>query len=185
MSIGKLLYNIWIALGGGTGPGPGGPVTIANGADVCEGSTTDAAVSTDAAGTVNAHIRGLIVLIVNLLSRWPAALGQGTMAQSLRVVIASDQSAVKNTLQGAANVAYTQVTAGASAQLLAARATRRQALIKNIDTAITVYIGTGTVTSSNSMPLLPGQSAPYTCVGALNCLAASGSPVIACQDEYD
>lgn len=41
------------------------------------GTTTDAAVSTDADGSVSAKLRGLIVLVVNLLSRWPAALGTG------------------------------------------------------------------------------------------------------------
>lgn len=63
---------VQVQTGGGTQP-----VSIANGADVAEGSTTDAAVSTDANGTVNAHIRGLVVLMVNFLSRFPAALGAG------------------------------------------------------------------------------------------------------------
>lgn len=42
------------------GGGGGGAVTVADGADVAEGATTDAAVDTDAAGTVNAHLRGLV-----------------------------------------------------------------------------------------------------------------------------
>lgn len=72
-SIGKLLAAILAALTSGSG-GAGGPATIANGADVAEGSTTDAAVSTDANGTVSAKLRGLIVLWVNYLTRVPAAL---------------------------------------------------------------------------------------------------------------
>ena len=43
--------------------GGGGAVTIADGADVCEGATTDAAVASDAAGTVNAHLRGLVKIL--------------------------------------------------------------------------------------------------------------------------
>jgi hypothetical protein len=39
--------------------GGGGAATIADGADVAEGSTTDTAVTGDNAGTVNAHLRGL------------------------------------------------------------------------------------------------------------------------------
>ena len=48
--------------------------TVAAGDNVTEGNTTDAAVSTDAAGTLSAKLRGLIVLMVNFLSRFPAAL---------------------------------------------------------------------------------------------------------------
>lgn len=43
---------------GGAG---GGAVTVADGADVTQGVTTDAAVNTDASGTVNAHLRGALV----------------------------------------------------------------------------------------------------------------------------
>lgn len=39
--------------------GGGGPVTVADGADVTQGSIADAAVTGDNAGTVNAHLRGL------------------------------------------------------------------------------------------------------------------------------
>ena len=47
--------------GGGTG---GGPATIADGADVAEGTTTDAAVVTDANGTISAKLRGLVVILL-------------------------------------------------------------------------------------------------------------------------
>lgn len=43
----------------GGGGGGGGAVTIANGADTAEGSTTDAKVIGDTAGTVSAKLRGL------------------------------------------------------------------------------------------------------------------------------
>lgn len=42
----------------------GDAVTIADGADVAEGSTTDAAVTGDNSGTVNAHLRGLTKVFV-------------------------------------------------------------------------------------------------------------------------
>ncbi len=47
----------------GGGGGSGGAVTIADGADVVQGAIADTAVSTDAAGTVNAHLRGLVKLL--------------------------------------------------------------------------------------------------------------------------
>ncbi len=64
------------------------------------GATDDAGVSTDANGTVSAKLRGIIILVVNLLSRWPASLGQKAMAASLAVVLPSDQSAIPVTDNG-------------------------------------------------------------------------------------
>lgn len=61
------------------GDGLSVPVTsIASGAvDTVLGATSDAAVDTDTTGTVSGKLRGLVKLVVNLLSRWPAALGAG------------------------------------------------------------------------------------------------------------
>lgn len=182
-SVGKLLSIIANGVtGGGGGTGPA--VTIANGADVVEGSTTDAGVSTDANGTINAHIRGLIILIVNLLSRWPASLGAKTAANSLAVTLPTDQAALSVNNIGATNIASTQATAGAAATLVAARATRKQVTIKNIDTSLTVFIGPATVTAANGMQLLAGESITVTWTGLIQVFAASGSPVVCVWDEY-
>jgi hypothetical protein len=43
-----------------------GPVTIADGADVCEGSTTDVAVVSDANGTLSAKLRGLVKMLASV-----------------------------------------------------------------------------------------------------------------------
>lgn len=69
----------------------GSAVSIADGADVAEGLTTDAAVITDATGTLSGKLRGLVKWA---FERMPASLGQKTMAASLPVVIASDQSGI-------------------------------------------------------------------------------------------
>jgi hypothetical protein len=55
----------------------GGPIglAIADGADVTQGAIADAAVNTDAPGTINGHLRGLLERMVNFLSRLPTALG--------------------------------------------------------------------------------------------------------------
>ena len=58
---------------------------------VAIGATGDAAVTTDAVGTLSGKIRGLVKWVAE---RMPAALGQGTMVQSFPVVVASNQSAV-------------------------------------------------------------------------------------------
>lgn len=80
--------------GGGSGGSSVSAVTIADGSDAAIGSTTDAAVDTDTTGTVSGKLRGLVKLMVNLLSRWPASLGQKAKTASLPVVIASDQDAL-------------------------------------------------------------------------------------------
>lgn len=79
------------------GGGGGGAVTIADGADVTEGSIADAAVTGNNPGTVNAHLRGITTQLAGGL---PASLGQKTMAGSLAVVIASDQTAFPVTVTG-------------------------------------------------------------------------------------
>jgi hypothetical protein len=58
-------------------PAPGAltVVQIADGADVTQGALADVAVTTDAAGSVSAKLRGLIVHMISLLARLPAALG--------------------------------------------------------------------------------------------------------------
>lgn len=75
----------------GGGGGGGGAVTIADGADVAEGATTDVAIISDTTGTVSGKLRGLVKWA---FERMPASLGQKAMAASLPVVVASDQSAV-------------------------------------------------------------------------------------------
>lgn len=78
-----------------TGGGGGGASTIADGADIAEGATTDGAVVTDTSGTVSGKLRGLVKWA---FERMPASLGQKTMALSLPVVLSSDQSSIPVTL---------------------------------------------------------------------------------------
>lgn len=49
-----------------TGGGGGGAVTIADGANVVEGATTDAAVTSNAAGTLSAKLRGLVAILADV-----------------------------------------------------------------------------------------------------------------------
>lgn len=84
-----------------SGGGGGGAVTVANGADVAQGTTTDAACTTDN-GTctelalVKRTNQNLTTLITNLGTA--NSNGQKTMANSSPVTIASDQSAIPVTL---------------------------------------------------------------------------------------
>lgn len=82
-------------------------------------------------------------------------------------------------------IAVNQVaTSTTSAEAIAARKSRYRVVIKNIDTSITQYIGTGTVTSSNSMVLLAGESIALETSAAINALSASGTPSLAYVEEF-
>ena len=76
-------------------------------------------------------------------------------------------------------------TSTAAATLVAARATRRSVVIKNMDTTITIYIGVATVTAANGLPLLPGESVSIDWVGLIQAIAASGTPTVAYAETYD
>ena len=62
---------------------------IAAGASVDVGAVADAAVITDTSGSLSGKLRGLVKWA---FERMPASLGQKTMAASLPVVLASDQT---------------------------------------------------------------------------------------------
>lgn len=80
----------------------------------------------------------------------------------------------------AANLNVNQVaTSVTSAEAVAARGSRLKVTVKNIDTAITIYVGVGTVTSTNSLPLLAGESYTFETEAAINALAASSTPRLA------
>lgn len=82
-------YNLGVAVSGASGGGVvDGAVSVANGADVTQGALGDAAVITDASGSLSGKLRGLVKWA---FERMPASLGQKTKAASLPVVLASDQ----------------------------------------------------------------------------------------------
>jgi hypothetical protein len=109
-------------------------------------------------------------------------------AGTQRVVVATNQPAIPVTMStqvAAANISTGQVTAGAAATLVVARATRRQVTIKNTDATNTGTIGPATVTTGNGMPVKPGESITVRWTGLIQVIANAGSPVFAFLDEYD
>lgn len=91
----------------------GAVVRVGDGHDVAEGLTTDAAVVTDANGTLSGKLRGLVKWA---FERMPASLGQKAMSESVPVVMASDQTALADVTAsatlGALNDAVTIALAG-------------------------------------------------------------------------
>lgn len=95
-------------------------------------------------------------------------------------------TAISGKLTGAANYANSQVTAGvASAQLVAARATRRSVLIRNTDATNSAYIGAGTVTSGNGFLLKAGESVSIDTTAAINCIRDTADVALAVFETYD
>ena len=85
---------------------------IVDGGDVTQGTTTDAAIVTDAVGTVSGKLRGLVKWA---FERMPASLGQKTKAASLPVTLASDEDAVPvSIVSGAGTITKTNATGAAA-----------------------------------------------------------------------
>ena len=83
----------WIKATPGSGGGGGGAVTIVDGGDVAEGSTADAAVYGDVAGTEAAKLRGLSAMVRGLGTALAPATASVTSSDS--VVIASNSARKK------------------------------------------------------------------------------------------
>jgi hypothetical protein len=69
------------------------PVTVADGANVTQGATTDVAVATDAPGTLNAHLRGLVKLLAAGISVSFAAAQHVIVDSVTAAVDVSDRAA--------------------------------------------------------------------------------------------
>ena len=78
------------------------------------GATTGAAVITDAAGTVQQYLRGIVRWA---FERMPVSLGQKAMAASMPVVIANNQSAVAVDATGQAGEAHVGEVGASSTQV--------------------------------------------------------------------
>lgn len=69
--------------------------------DAIHGALTETAPASDTASSgLNGRLQRIAQRITSLIALLPTALGQGTMAQSLKVAIASDQSGLPLTSQG-------------------------------------------------------------------------------------
>lgn len=71
-------------------------------------------------------------------------------------------------------------------EVIARNSNNRRAIIRNIDEAITVYIGSSdAVTSSNGFPLKADEVITLELMGAVWMIAASGTPSVAYIIERD
>lgn len=87
----------------------------------------------------------------------------------------------------AAHLANGQAIAGVeSGALVAARASRRSVVIRNLHATDTVYVGAGTVSAANGFPLKAGESIPIDSVVAINGIRSGSADItIAYLESYD
>lgn len=98
------------------GSGGGGASTIADGADIAEGATTDAAVSTDTTGTISGKIRGLVKIFASVLNQATNYLGVGiTDGTNLANTLKSDGTAAGQNALLTSGTGYTTAIVSLSA----------------------------------------------------------------------
>jgi len=85
-------------------------------------------------------------------------VGQKTMANSLPVAIASDQSGVPVTFAGNGTVFSNQAAVTATAAALATNAAKSVCVKALVGNTLNVYLGVSGVTTSTGMELAPGDS---------------------------
>ena len=185
------------------GGGGGGPVTVADGADTCEGALADVAVTTDADGSLSAKLRGLIVVLLRAfalatplridpvgstsqpvtanttqLNSQTIALNAGTAsAGTQRVVQAS--AAVHNVTQ-----VSVPTTAGGIA-IIAANPNRIKVRVINTSTN-PVWIGPNSTPTTGNGAFIPGIAGyPWTSryEGALYAISTGGTALVTVDEE--
>lgn len=88
---------------------------------------------------------------------------------------------------GASAIANGQVsvdTTSGGVEVVAARDTRQSVLIRN-GGAVAVYVGQGTVSSTNGMLLNPGEAITIRTTAQVKAKAASSSAAVFYLEEYD
>jgi len=83
------------------------------------------------------------------------------------------------------NASVVTVTTAAAVEVLAARPTRRQAVLKNLDGSNYVGIDTGTAVAATGYRLKANEQVEITTTGAISGRANTGDCVCTVWEEYD
>lgn len=89
--------------------------------------------------------------------------------------------------QGSTAIANGQVTVDTTSggvTIAAARDTRKSILLRNQGT-VAIYVGQGTVSSTNGMLVNPGEALMIGTTAAVKAIAASSSATVGYIEEYD
>ena len=132
----------WVSETQPGGGGGGGPATIADGADVAEGATTDAAIVTDVNGTVSGKLRGLVKIFASV---WDSPNGRLKVDGSgVTQPVSGSVSVIKLAL--AANAPSSSSVGIVSGLVLAANASRKGgAFINNSANIISLGFGSAAI----------------------------------------
>jgi hypothetical protein len=142
------------------------------------GTPADAVATTDTGSfSILAFIKRGLQNWTTLLSRIPATLGQNTMANSLAVTIASDQSAFPTT-QGALTGSFQEIlNLTTTDQTFTAPASAKWCKIYADDTNVAnirVKIG-GTATITSGIQMQPGRGEDFSIAGNISVIAESAT----------
>lgn len=134
--------------------------------DVLIGAINETAPASDTASSglngrlqrIAQRITASIASLASLIALFPTSLGQKAMAASLAVTVASDQSSINTTKQGAVTDRSGTITLGGTAQqAMASNATRRFLFLQNTsDTDLWFNFTTVAVADQPSAKLTPG-----------------------------
>ena len=161
----------------GNAQGGAASVTIADGDDASLGLTTDANVTGDNTGTVQAKLRGINRILASVwdsVNNWLKVQVQGTVTVSSKTALT-------------ANAPTTATVGVASAEALASNASRKGLIIVNTS-ANRVSFGIGATAVLDSGVTLTGQGTSWSmdeydfATGAINAIASAASSVISIQE---
>lgn len=92
---------------------------------------------------------------------------------------------VSQTTTGAAFFVAGQANVSTSVLLIAARATRRGAIVTNTDSTTSIYVGPSGVSTSNGEVIKAGNSLSIETTAAIYCVAGSGTVAVTFGELYD
>jgi hypothetical protein len=163
IDVGNQALRVNVVAGGGSG---GGPATIADGASVVEGATTDAAVTSNATGTISGKLRGLVAILADIWDsvnhRIAVALPAATVTTLTPPTAAAIASALANPLPvSLATAPTTPVTNAGLTNLDVALSTRLKPAdtLAGVTTVATVTSITNPV-ATNADTAIDGTAAP-------------------------
>lgn len=152
-----------------------GSLTVDNGGTFAvQAAATLAAETTKVIGTVNVAA-GQTIAVTNA----------GTFAVQAACTNAGTFAVQVSTAVGAANTANGQVSISSAATIITSRALRRYVIIRNLDTAISGYVGIATVTTANGMLVKAQESIRIDSQALIQGIAASGTITFAYIEFYD
>ncbi len=141
-----------------SGGGGGGAATIANGADVAEGNTADAASTAGGTGTVSAKLRLMTTQLGTINTTLGSPFQAGASIANTSFIATQPVNITLTDCSG------TIATGGAAQNAFTAAATRHGFTIANIDTSEVLWMSfttTAAASGTGSYPLAPATATTF------------------------